>query len=584
MALKADIPAAQQDADVNEVVVTVTIDSTKVEDGVSNEPGDISLNPGTSITVRFPTNTHETDVMEDIVRTATFSLQNTDEDAEDETVEFAIGVNGDGFTSAQDPDGNGDADGQEFTITIKDAQPQEYVLTLTSEDPTEAGGDGSIKVKLEAEPGHVDNMAMLTLHLDDPIYTIDGGLNVFTVGLENGTVDNDETLTITPPSNDKNRKTDTVTLKAFSGDPGDSKEEDSLEIKVADAHALPAVTVTAIVLDEDGDPVDPQPDMVESIEEGQMIDLKVTVVDKEGDADEAGEDLMVSLMPTGDANEQDYRLSRHPVTIAKGAESETIALTASANPDLGMEMLMFDADVAGVAANGTETRPSAGVLSLEIMDATERQVEAKLAEDLMPIIYGAIDEGDGDDNMFNPGETIELDASTLFKPTEYSITYSIDSDMMDVAKPDRTGNMVKVEALMAGGPADITITATATGMMSGAKPMPIPQTKPNVAQVIFSVTVVDTPLVVTVSTDPMEMVDEGGMVKVTATSTTRDILADEEAVVMLDVNGPATGPDSITIPAGMNYGSIDLMVNDDGCGSSSSTAQGASASGTARAT
>ena len=556
--------------------ITVTATPAAAGSGEDNtyETQDISLNPGfvtLSYTARTAEATDRTATLSGSIRVSTVE----DPDAEDEKVSFTLAATGDTnvLRTQDDPPGNiGSAVALEDPLTITDRQTQTYVLALAPDDqkPTENGVP--VTVSVTAVPAHVDGMAELRLHLDDPMYTVDilpgtadidsGAVTLGSDGnAEASAADNTTTVAITVPTNDKNRAEDTVMLSVFSGTAGNAKNEGSLAIDVADAHELPEVTVTAIVLDEDGDPVDPQPDMVESIEEGEMIDLKVTVVNKDGDADKAEEPLMVSLMPTGDADDQDYRLSPDPIAVELDEMTGTARLTASENPDLGMEMLMFDAAVAGLAANGTETRMSAGVLSLEITDKTRRQVEALPEEDLMPIIYGAIDEGDGDDDKFNPGEKIELDASTLFKPTEYSISYSVDSDMMDVADPRRTGSMVTVEALMAGGPAHITITATATGMTSGAKPLP--QTSPTFAQVIFPVTVVDTPLVVTVSTDPMDMVDEGGMVKVTATSTTRDILAGEEAVVMLDVNGPATGPDSITIPAGMKDGSIDLMVNDD---------------------
>ena len=575
---KVSIP---EGATAGQITVTLSLDSAfdtvvgdvSVDDVNTAEETDYSF-VNADLKLDYPAGNAADGGRKDATLNGTIYVQTANDlDAEDERVTFELAV-----TTPNDANNMGGEDnlalaatGNKYTLKIDDNETQTYVLALAPATQKPEEGD-PVTVSLKADPAHSENGEVaITLHLDqtppfainivgDPVGSVTGN-TVMLGGTSNATAE--ATITIMTADNDENRSDDTITLTAYSGTAGKAEAEDTLEIKLTDKNELPAVTAKAIVLDEDGDPLEDQPDMVESIMEGQMVDIEITVVDKDGDAKKAGEALMVSLMPTGDASDYDYRLNMHPVAIKSGAETGTARLTVSEDQDIGMETLMFDADVAGEAKNGDETRMSMGVLSLEIMDTTMKQVEAKKDTELMPIIYGAIDEGDGDDDMFSPGEMIEVDASMLFIPTEgYSISYTADSDMMDVAEARKSGSsMVTVKALMEGGPAHITIKAIATPMTSGAKPLP--QTTPNVAQVTFPVTVVDTPLVVTVSTDPMDMVEEGGMVKVTATSTTRDILAGEEVVVMLDVNGPATGPDSITIPAGMSYGSIDLTVNDD---------------------
>ena len=307
-----------------------------------------------------------------------------------------------------------------------------------------------------------------------------------------------------------------------------------------------------------------QPDRVESIMEGQMIDIEITVVNKDGDAMETAEALMVSLMPTGDASDQDYRLNMHPVAIKEGDKTGTVRLTVSEDQDIGMEMLMFDADVAGVAANGNETRMSMGVLSLEIMDATMKQVEAKSEAELMPIIYGAIEEGAGDDGKFSPYEMIELDASMLFTGAEgYSLAYSAESDMMDVATVSGSGSMVTVTGMVAGGPAHITITATATSMMSGAKPLP--QTTPNVARVIFPVTVELADLMVTLS-GPEDMNLVEGMSYEIKAMANRPVVGDT-MVELIATDGTASPADYMVEPLmimdGMMEGTAMLMAAED---------------------
>ena len=152
----------------------------------------------------------------------------------------------------------------------------------------------------------------------------------------------------------------------------------------------------------------------------------------------------------------------------------------------------------------------------------------------------------------------------LFTAAEgYGLTYSADSDDTAAAPASASGNTVTVMAQQPAEMVHITITATGTPMASGARSLP--QTSPNVAQVIFPVDVVNTDLMITVSTDPMGMVDEGGMLKVIATSAGRAILAGEEATVMLNVQGPVEdgSEHAITIAAGETTGSIDLMVSND---------------------
>ena len=90
--------------------------------------------------------------------------------------------------------------------------------------------------------------------------------------------------------------------------------------------------------------------MVDSMREGETIRVRVAVVDVDGDEVDVPEELSVTLTPAGDADEQDYRLSMHPVAIASGGKSATVELTAAEDQDLGvddMETLMLDAVVAG---------------------------------------------------------------------------------------------------------------------------------------------------------------------------------------------------------------------------------------------
>ena len=561
-------------ADAGTVDVAVVLTGAALGDATDGESTDFSSNLGLTLEIDVPAGPTADGAAVSFNSSGTIRVPTTDDvDAEDErfTLSWTVDFGGLKVSAADNAANIAEAAGSPAALIINDDEEQKYVLTKTSPDKP-AEGD-SVVASLKADPAHVQVTAPITLHLDQtPPFSIaitqnDGNTDVTgaTVMIGFGAADSTATITITTNPNDKNRSDDTITLTAYSGSAGNSKVEDALEIKLTDDHALPAVTAKAIVLDEDGDPLEDQPDMVESIMEGQMVDIEITVVDKDGDAMEAAEALMVSLMPTGDASDQDYRLNMHPVAIKSGDETGTVRLTVAEDQDIGMEMLMFDADVAGEAKNGDETRMSMGVLSLEIMDATMKQVEALTEAELMPLIYGAIDEGEGDDGKFSPYEMIELDASMLFTGTEgYSLSYSVSSDMKDVAGAAASGSMVTVTGKMAGGPAHITITATATAMMSGAKPLP--QTTPNVAQVIFPVTVELADLVVTLSgpEDDMNLVE--GMSYEIKAMANRPVVGDT-MVELIATDGTASPADYMVEPImimdGMMEGTTMLMAVED---------------------
>ena len=495
------------------------------------------------------------EAIKDTQSAAVFVQTVHDIDAEREDFALSVTVAGGGTSITQD----------NIESTVVEDEKQAYVLKITTEEPSE--GTTTIDGTVTADPAHVNMAANLRLHLDDPDYSLDNAtLTGFAIGNATaitGAVAS-HTFMITPPTNDGNREEDTVTASLYSGTAGNENLEDEEPIKVADANALPAVTATVILLDEDGDPVDPQPeDGVESIMEGQTVDLKINVVDKDGKGMDADEKLMVMLTPTGDAGAQDYRLSMHPVEIASDDDSATVELTASEDQDVGMEMLMFDATVSGDGkiggkAIGTETRMSMGIVSLAITDTTAKLVEAKLDEEIQAVVYAAKDEGEGEDELFNPGETIMVDASMLFTAAEgVGVVYTATTDMMDVAGVSTSGSMVTVTAGEPGGPAHITVTATA---QPPAGAMALPQTSPNVARAIFPVDVVLRALSIDVMPES-EMIDEGMSTKVMANASRA---VEEDTSVALEVVGAVDMmPEAIMIEAGMDSGYVELTATAD---------------------
>ena len=229
-------------------------------------------------------------------------------------------------------------------------------------------------VTLKAEPAHVDDSEMLTLHSDDGDYGITTpDPAMATIG--QGGVDT-VSITITPPEDDGNRVEDSFTLTAYSGAVGRSTEEASVTIKVEDINELPAVAM--MVVGEDGKVLDPQP---ESVTEGDSVMVAVMPLDDDGDVEAFdAEDLTVALRATGTADSADYTLVRTIEITAGDEASDPVELEVRADEDVGMESLMFDATVSGDSKTGTETRSSAGVLMLYIEDNTAKKITPKASE------------------------------------------------------------------------------------------------------------------------------------------------------------------------------------------------------------
>ena len=439
-------------------------------------------------------------------------------------------------------------------LIIADDETQGYKLTQVTEKPMEGTG---FMVSLEASPAHEDGNGSLTVNLDKPTtgtqppWTLEG-TNPVIVGVGNGGVSK-ATFTITQNA-DGNRVTDTVTVSAHTGRTGASKEEHSLSIDVADANLLPAVT--AMVVDDDGVVLKAQP---ESVEEGKSVKIRVMPVDKDGKVEAATEDLEITLASSGSADARDFRLSA-PIKIdisANATQSNVVDLIVETDEDVGMETLVLDATVSGVAGNGRETSTSAGVLSIDIVDTTEEKIAPKSEDDAYSFITDPMEEAAGDDGL-NPSESFMVTMSDLFElAIGYEATYGADSDGSAVSISER-GDVVTVTAEEAG-TSKVTVTATAGAAASSFAPS---QTVSNVAQVAFEVTVVDKELVVTLAADPME-IDEGDMSTITATANRAVVANDGDVVISLTATGGELDSDTITIAMGEMSGTAMLTAAAD---------------------
>jgi hypothetical protein len=564
---KVTYPVGAVDAGMITVTATAAAEDAA---GTTHEATDISLNPNTT------TLSYKAITAEATKRTATLtgSLRvNTvhDNDAEDEMLSFtfSIDLGGVGFEDqTATPVALAFAANYSVALTIDDNEEQKYVLALAppTQKPVEAGN--SITVSVKAMPAHEDDKATVRLHVDNPAYTL--GANTVDIGNTSDdsavatVAENMVTATISVPEDDGNRTKDTIMLRVFWGA---NTEGEALTISVADANPLPGIA--AMVVDDKGKALDPQPT---SAMEGSTIKIKLVPYgadDKNMVAIAAAEKLSVSLAPTGGATMQDYRLSTHPITIAKGSKaSEAVSLEVVKDDILDPEMLTFNATVSGDAKIGSETLTSTGILSLSIQDATPKLVWAKNQDEVEAAIYAAKNEGMGEDGMFNPGDMIEVMGSALFNAAEgVTLSYTATSDSTSASASSGGGN-VMVKAGDMPGEANITITAHAS-MPAGVKILD--QTDPREASIMFPVMVSLSNLSYSVM-DPedMNLVEggDGAMVKVMAS---RALAGDETAKIMLMRDGSSSAsmddfmvePEMVMLKAGDEMAEFMVMAKAD---------------------
>ena len=478
-------------------------------------------------------------------KTYTFRVEiRRDLDAEDEKFQVQAQIDGDAVKT-------------KTVSMIDDAQTQTYTLSL----PTAAkgaiteGAEDATKVTLKADPARTMNIPVsVALSPNDPTKYMLGALSATEFGMSPSSV----TTTIKALA-DKNRSEDMITVTAYTDGALGNVALASLDIKVKDANALPGIRATLV--DDDGDALAVQPD---SVMEGETLMLKLTALDEDGDSMKAAEKLSVSLMPAGTAGVQDYRLSGHPIEIASGMESSAaVDLMVLADDDVGEEMLVFDAVVSGDEKVGPGSSTVMGVLSLMIEDGTMKLVWAKSMEDVQKSVYDAKEEGAGADEVFSPGEMIEIDASTLFNYAEgVTLNYVASSDSAAV-KVATSGSMVTTTAAEAG-MAHVTITAHATAP-AGVKILT--QSEPDEASILFPVEVGLEALSIMLSGPEDMNVAEGMSAEVMATAN-RAVTADTMVMLMRDRSMSSASDDdftveAITIEAGEMMGSTMVMAVED---------------------
>ena len=470
--------------------------------GEFSQPGqvdDAGIVSNPRVTLTFAENTGA----ENRSRTATGSITvraNDDADAENERVMVTGDANGGGNANPGDPTA--------VMFTITDDDTQTYVLTLdpvthTSLNPPME--DEDIVVNLEAKPRHYQGGTTLTLQL-----AVNGGraTGYSAMGAEHATAGsvaigtgnpaggaaltsgavNKRAITITTPTNDKNRVTDMLALEAHSGGAGRDSLAAMIELDVLDIHMLPAAdAITAVAKDEDGNEV------TEIMEGGDPVFLTITVDRGRGSGDRiTDEGLTVDLRASDAGQVADYELSETRVDLegrSTGKQTndvdQKIELSARSDEDVGMEYLMLNLEVSGDKDFGTET--STGTFSIGIVDDTMKKVAPKSEEDAYPAILDALKAGSGDDGEFNPGESFSVMASDLFDVADgYTASYGISVEGGSVSV-SASSDSITVTGTAAG---ESKVTITATARMAGSSFLP-EQTTSDVARITFPVMVVE---------------------------------------------------------------------------------------------
>ena len=128
--------------------------------------------------------------------------------------------------------------------------------------------------------------------------------------------------------------------------------------------------------------------------------------------------------------------------MAMIGERVSVELEVKTNDDVGMESLMFDAEVSGDSANGPGTLTSAAVLSLYIEDDTTPKITPKTSEADYDAIKAVIAAAAGDDGLNpEPAESFTLMFSDLFTVMDgYTATYGVSQAGTSVSALPRTAS------------------------------------------------------------------------------------------------------------------------------------------------
>ena len=471
IAVNGTVPANETaNADTVTVEISgVTSDSAATAPVTPGEPEDLGDFSDT-LTINRPANGAAGTTVS-VSGTLDWTVGRDPNNAEDEGVTVAIAVSS-GGTLASGHDTH--------SVTIEDTDTQGYELngatsitegastptplTLTAVPPltVRLGGDAGV-VSFGLEPNDPSKFVLTSTDTEF-----------------GGSVAGTATATIQALA-DGNRDEDTVTVTAYGGAP--LMPLDDIEITVKDIHELPAAAdITAVAYNAMADG-----DMVTSAEEGGEVYIEV-MVDRGTSGYPSDEAIEVTL-GLSDASLGTFD-GTGKVEIAPGIGEQKATRVKldieemDSFPQTGMLVVSLTAS-GKTAANGSRS-VTGTPLSLTITDATVRQVF--VLDDAMTNLYGARDAAKGSDGMLNPGDDFSVDNDMLFGSAD-GYTFQVDarSSMPAVVSvDDSSGDSISVMPQSVGGPAMITLTATALPETSSFRDT---QVSESVATIEFEVTV-----------------------------------------------------------------------------------------------
>ena len=447
-------------------------------------------------------------------------------------------------------------------------------------------GDGSETFTVTAVPKRLDLPLEVRLDVVDldgatisgTRYSLSDASLVFNEG---GNGVNSDTVELRFPSPDGDRVDDNYKLRATvvdysltSGGFDTTVVEPAHDIKIVDIHNLPPVTVDPYSsMRMEGDTVELTLVVHRNPRETPRVDPETNIYTNEAltimvgtdGAATKGEDYTVPTSVSVDKYEH--------TTGANWTQRVKVAVELAIDEDVEPdETLDLTFTVNGTKAdNGPLSGPSEhehplGKASLTITDETEKLVWAKTADQVEAAVNAALTTAGGGDGL-NPNEVIEILGAELFDAAAgIVVEYAASSSDPAVAMGSAGDRRLVTVTPMSEGMAMVTVTATATSP-SGATI--VEQTKPNVAQIMFSVDVMlDDLTFMVMGPDDMNLHESGpgGMVKVT---TNRPVTENTEVMLMRDGSSSAgdddymLDPPLVTIMAGQMEGHTMVMATED---------------------
>ncbi len=417
--------------------------------------------------------------------TAYLRTHRDSDDAEDELFHLEATTAHSGVTRA--------ARNKDVVVKIDDVQTQAYEVDFPGNNSDEIDEGESAGLEVVAVPDRtVDIPFNVTLSAvkDVTDYSLDSNPAAIS---QNYTLSAGQTqaFTINTKTVDGDREDDTVTaLVQTMNQPGTQRPlvVPSFELDVVDLHKLPKITLTKIQVPDADDKLQD----ATAIPEGKIGTVTLTA-DRSPDDVPDSEAITVTLSHSDDstADTRDYTLGSEEVKFTATGLTATFKVDVDADEDVRGESLVLLATVEGAKANGPNPDDPYNLAAIPFGDETVKQIEAKSYAEIEAARDTARTAGAGANGLWEPGETLTLEASDLF---EFADTASVVLGNIVVDDPAIlsavTSNDAVTVTAVGDGESPISITAT----VLPASSLEVTQTTSTVATIKFPISV-DAPMI-----------------------------------------------------------------------------------------